>query len=224
MAEKITQTVGRDVLGQFAPDFARYNDDIIFGENWNNTDISLKTRCMITVVALVSSGIADDSLKFHLNNAKKHGVTQKEIAAVLTHTAFYVGWPKAWAAFRIAKDIWDLDDDDFGMNEEPDLEPDGDMTEDYPFHAILEFGLGDFTDTEYVCKVSKAELKLIQDAKQRKSAFDEDDKCKGLYARIRQEIHDQEEERYLDMMYDDDSMYDEDEVVPFDEIIFYVSF
>ena len=67
--EKITQTAGRDQLGGFAPDFAHYNDDILFGENWNNQDIDLKTRCMITVVALMASGITDSSLKYHLENA-----------------------------------------------------------------------------------------------------------------------------------------------------------
>jgi len=104
--EKIKQTAGRAALGDFAPDFAHYNDDVLFGENWNNGDIDLKTRCIITVVALMSSGVTDSSLKYHLENAKNHGVTKKEIAAVITHTAFYAGWPKAWAVFNMAKDVW----------------------------------------------------------------------------------------------------------------------
>ncbi len=104
--EKITQTAGRNQLGGFAPDFAHFNDDILFGENWNNQDIDLKTRCMITVVALMSSGITDSSLVYHLENAKAHGVTRAEIAAIVTHVGFYVGWPKAWAVFRLAKDVW----------------------------------------------------------------------------------------------------------------------
>ena len=86
--EKITQNAGRKSLGQFAPDFAHFNDDVLFGENWNNHDIDLKTRCIITVVALMSSGITDSSLKYHLENAKAHGVTKEEIAAVVTHVAF----------------------------------------------------------------------------------------------------------------------------------------
>ena len=77
-----------------------------FGENWNNEDIDLKTRSIITVVALMSQGITDSSLKFHLQNAKNHGVTKKEIAAIITHVAFYAGWPKGWAAFNLAKEIW----------------------------------------------------------------------------------------------------------------------
>ena len=75
---KIVQTAGRNELGEFAPQFAHFNDDILFGENWNNTDIDVKTRSIITVVALMSQGITDSSLKFHLENAKAHGVTQKE--------------------------------------------------------------------------------------------------------------------------------------------------
>ncbi len=104
--KKITQDAGKKQLGEFAPDFAHFNDDILFGENWNNPNISLKLRCIITVVALMSSGITDSSLIYHLQNAKDHGVTQKEIATIITHCGFYVGWPKAWAVFRLAKEVW----------------------------------------------------------------------------------------------------------------------
>lgn len=106
MMEKIVQTAGRTALGNFAPEFAHYNDDVLFGENWNNHDIDHKTRCIVTVVALMSSGVTDSSLKFHLENAKKAGVTKREIAAVITHTAFYAGWPKGWAVFSMAKEVW----------------------------------------------------------------------------------------------------------------------
>ncbi|MEE3497349.1 MAG: carboxymuconolactone decarboxylase family protein, partial [Butyrivibrio sp.] len=82
MSKKIVQTAGRDQLGEFAPDFAHFNDDILFGENWNNQDIDVKTRSIITVVALMAQGITDSSLKYHIMNAKNHGVTQKEMAAV----------------------------------------------------------------------------------------------------------------------------------------------
>lgn len=106
MAEKIVQTAGRDALGEFAPEFAHFNDDVLFGENWNNQDIDIKTRCMITVVALMAQGITDNSLKYHIMNAKKNGVTQKEMAAIITHTAFYSGWPSAWATFNLAKEVY----------------------------------------------------------------------------------------------------------------------
>lgn len=103
---KIVQTAGRDALGEFAPEFAHYNDDVLFGENWNNEDIDVKTRCIITVVALMAQGITDNSIKFHIMNAKKNGVTQKEMVAIITHVAFYAGWPKAWVVFNIAKEVY----------------------------------------------------------------------------------------------------------------------
>ena len=106
MSEKIVQTAGRDQLGEFAPEFAHFNDDILFGENWNNSDIDVKTRSIITVVALTSQGITDNSLKYHIMNAKNHGVSQKEMAAIITHVAFYAGWPKAWAVFNLAKEVY----------------------------------------------------------------------------------------------------------------------
>lgn len=115
---KIVQTAGRSALGEFAPEFAHYNDDVLFGENWNNQDIDVKTRSIITVVALMASGITDSSLKFHLQNAKAHGVTQKEIAAVITHVAFYAGWPKAWAVFHLAKEVWNVKEGDLPYEDE----------------------------------------------------------------------------------------------------------
>ncbi|MGI6217865.1 MAG: carboxymuconolactone decarboxylase family protein [Coriobacteriales bacterium] len=106
MAEKIVQTAGRDALGEFAPMFAHLNDDVLFGEVWNEPSIDVKTRCIITVVSLMASGMTDNSLKYHLQNAKNHGVTKSEIAAIITHATMYVGWPKGWAVFNMAKEIW----------------------------------------------------------------------------------------------------------------------
>ena len=115
---KIVQTAGRAALGEFAPEFAHFNDDVLFGENWNNQDIDVKTRSIITVVALMSSGITDSSLKYHLQNAKAHGVTQKEIAAIITHVAFYAGWPKGWAVFNLAKEVWEADEGELPYEDE----------------------------------------------------------------------------------------------------------
>ena len=106
MKEKITQTAGRMQLGDFAPLFAHLNDDVLFGEVWNASAIDLKTKCIVTVVALMASGVTDSSLGYHLQNVKAHGVTKEEIAAIVTHAGMYVGWPKAWAAFRLAKEVW----------------------------------------------------------------------------------------------------------------------
>jgi len=106
MSKKIVQTAGRDALGEFAPEFAHFNDDVLFGENWNNEDLDLKTRSLLTVTALMAQGITDSSLKYHIQNAKNHGVSQKEMAAAITHVAFYAGWPKAWATFNLAKEVY----------------------------------------------------------------------------------------------------------------------
>lgn len=103
---KIVQTAGRQALGEFAPAFAHFNDDVLFGENWNLPGLTVKQRCLLTVVALMAQGITDNSLKYHLENAKAHGVTRAEIAAAVTHVAFYAGWPKAWAVFNLAKEVW----------------------------------------------------------------------------------------------------------------------
>jgi 4-carboxymuconolactone decarboxylase len=100
-------TAGRDELGEFAPKFAQLNDDVLFGEVWSREDkLSARDRSMITVTALMASGILDSSLKFHITNAKNHGVTAEEMSELLTHCAFYAGWPKAWAAFRMAKEVY----------------------------------------------------------------------------------------------------------------------
>ncbi|MBD5263255.1 MAG: cupin domain-containing protein [Bacteroides sp.] len=107
---KIVQTAGRDALGEFAPEFAHLNDDILFGEVWSRNDLlSMRDRSMVTITSLISQGITDSSLIYHLQEAKKNGITRTEAAEIITHIAFYAGWPKAWAAFRLAKDVWNDD-------------------------------------------------------------------------------------------------------------------
>lgn len=100
-------TAGRDILGEFAPKFAQLNDDVLFGEVWSReSELSARDRSLITVTALMAQGLTDTSFGHHLAMAKENGITRSEIAEILTHAAFYAGWPKAWAAFRMAKDIW----------------------------------------------------------------------------------------------------------------------
>ena len=107
---QVKQTAGRDTLGAFAPQFAALNDDVLFGEVWSNDALSLKTRSILTVTVLVSKGLVDSSFAYHMATAKKNGVTREEMAAVLTHVAFYAGWPNAWAAFRVALEVYKDDD------------------------------------------------------------------------------------------------------------------
>lgn len=103
----VKQTAGRDQLGEFAPKFAQLNDDVLFGEVWSREEaLSLRDRSLVTIVALMSQGLIDSSFEYHLATAKKNGITKTEIAEIVTHAAFYMGWPKAWAVFRMAKEIW----------------------------------------------------------------------------------------------------------------------
>lgn len=105
--QKITQTAGRTVLGDFAPKFAELNDDILFGEAvWNDSTLSLHDHSMVTISILLGKGMIDSSFRSHLEMGKKHGITRGEIAALLTQAAFYAGWPNAWAGFRVAKEVW----------------------------------------------------------------------------------------------------------------------
>lgn len=94
-------------MGEFAPKFAALNDDVLFGEVWSReSELSARDRSLVTVTALMAQGLCDSSFEHHLKTAKENGITKSEIAEILTHAAFYAGWPKAWAAFRLAKDIW----------------------------------------------------------------------------------------------------------------------
>lgn len=102
----IKQTAGRDQLSNISKEFAHLNDDILFGEVRNQSEISVKEKCVITIVALISKGILDNSLKYHIMNGKNHGISLSEISAIITHVAFYVGWPNAWATFSIVKEIY----------------------------------------------------------------------------------------------------------------------
>ena len=100
-------TAGRDAMGEFAPKFAQLNDDVLFGEVWSREDqLSPRDRSLITVSALMASGILDSSLLHHIQRAKANGVTQVEMSEALTQLAFYAGWPKAWAALRMAKEVY----------------------------------------------------------------------------------------------------------------------
>ena len=154
MSKKITQTAGRMQLGDFAPTFAHLNDDVLFGEVWNEEALDVKTKCIITVVSLMASGITDSSLGYHLQNAKNNGVTKEEIAAIITHATMYVGWPKGWAVFRQAKEIW---------NEESPVRSEKDA-----YQSSLFFPIGEenpygqfFVGQSYLAPVSKEQVPVF---------------------------------------------------------------
>ena len=154
MSKKIVQTAGRDQLGEFAPMFAHLNDDVLFGEVWNTEALDIKTKCILTVTALMASGITDSSLGYHLQNAKNNGVTKEEIVAVITHVTMYTGWPKGWAVFRLAKEIWN------------EMEPE--YSEKDRYKNTIFFPIGEpnpygqfFVGQSYLAQVSKEQVPVF---------------------------------------------------------------
>ncbi|MGI6590438.1 MAG: carboxymuconolactone decarboxylase family protein [Eggerthellaceae bacterium] len=153
------QTAGREQLGTIAPLFAQLNDDMLFGQVWEQQALTVKQKCLVTVVTLMASGITDSSLGFHLQNAKNNGVTREEIAAVITHAALYCGWPKGWAVFRQAKEIWADDEPAPGEGELGRA----------AYQSTLFFPIGDpndafaqyFTGQSYLAPVSTSQVPIF---------------------------------------------------------------
>lgn len=132
----VKQTAGRTQLGEFAPKFAALNDDVLFGEVWSREDkLSLRDRSLVTVTALMAQGLTDNALRFHLETARKNGITRTEIAEIITHAAFYAGWPKAWAVFALAKEVWADDvastEDEFAAFKAASIFPIGEPNDAY---------------------------------------------------------------------------------------------
>ena len=158
MSGKIVQTAGREQLGEFAPMFAHLNDDVLFGEVWNDDALDTKTKCILTVTSLMATGITDSSLTYHLQNAKKNGVTKEEIAAIITHVTMYVGWPKGWAVFRQAKEVWNDEEPAGGGNTLSDKER---------YQQTIFFPVGEenpliqyFTGKSYISTVSSEQVTI----------------------------------------------------------------
>ena len=151
----VKQTAGHDALGEFAPEFARLNDDILFGEVWSREDrLSLKLRSIVTVSALIGKSIVDSSLQYHLQSARRNGVTRTEMVELLTHIAFYAGWPNAWVAFRMAKEVYA---DDIAAEEHGGLFGQGEENTAYAKYFIGKSYLKPLTDpskTVFVANVT----------------------------------------------------------------------
>lgn len=100
------QTAGQKQLGKLAPKFAQLNDEVLFGEVWSREDkLSSRDRSLITCASLLTQG-AFPQLEAHLKMAQQNGVTKEEIVELVTHLAFYAGWPKAWSAFDLVKKVF----------------------------------------------------------------------------------------------------------------------
>ena len=106
------QTAGRDNLGKLAPEFARLNDDVLFGEVWaREEELSPRDRSLITISALFAQGLYPQ-LKSHLAIGKEHGLTKEEVVETVTQLAFYCGWPKAWSTFPMIQEVYGDDNNE----------------------------------------------------------------------------------------------------------------
>ena len=151
--KKIVQTAGRTQLGEFAPKFAQLNDDVLFGEVWSRNDLlSLRDRSLVTITSLISQGITDTSLGFHLQEARRNGITRIEISEIITHIAFYAGWPKAWAAFRQAKEVWA--DDVAGTDAKAEFQREMIFPVGDPNTAYAKY----FTGNSYLARISTSQV------------------------------------------------------------------
>jgi 4-carboxymuconolactone decarboxylase len=105
MTEPKEQTPAQKLIGDFAPKLVELTDDVLFGDVWTRTELSPRDRSLITVAALIAGGNTEQ-LPGHLNRVRENGLSETELVEVITHLAFYAGWPRAMSAIRVAKDIF----------------------------------------------------------------------------------------------------------------------
>jgi 4-carboxymuconolactone decarboxylase len=106
MTENSNESSGaQKALGDFAPAFVGFTDDVLFGQVWTRPQLSPRERSLITVAALTAGGNTEQ-LTFHLQLAKDNGATEEELIEAITHLAFYAGWPKAMSAMAVAKQVF----------------------------------------------------------------------------------------------------------------------
>src|SRR5512146_386348 len=102
MSESKKEPTIQKILGDFAPKLAQLTDDVLFGDVWARKELSPRDRSLITVAALIAGGNTEQ-LTFHFNKAKENGLSETELVEVITHLAFYAGWPRAMSAITVAK-------------------------------------------------------------------------------------------------------------------------
>ena len=105
MADEKEPSGAEKMFGDFAPGLVHFTDDVLFGEVWKRPQLSPRDRSLVTVAALLTGGNAEQ-LTFHLQYAKDNGATEEELTEVITHLAFYAGWPKAFSAIGVAKQVF----------------------------------------------------------------------------------------------------------------------
>jgi len=108
MTEDKEPSGAEKMFGDFAPGLVHVTDDVLFGEVWERPQLAKRDRSLITVAALTAGGDAEQ-LTFHLQYAKDNGVTEEELVEAVSHLAFYAGWPKAFSAMAVAKQVFGRD-------------------------------------------------------------------------------------------------------------------
>ncbi|MDM5212853.1 carboxymuconolactone decarboxylase family protein [Peribacillus sp. NJ4] len=105
MSNSIEPTPAQKMIGDIAPKLVQLNDDVLFGDIWERGELNPRDRSLITVSSLITGGNTQQ-LGFHLNKAKENGLSEEELIEVITHLAFYAGWPKAMSAIMVAKELF----------------------------------------------------------------------------------------------------------------------
>ncbi len=90
--------------GDIAPKLVEVTDNVLFGDIWERPGLSKRDRSLVTVTALIAMN-RTEQLRFHIPNALKNGVTRDEVIEVITHLAFYAGWPNAINAVQLVKEL-----------------------------------------------------------------------------------------------------------------------
>lgn len=98
-------TAAKKMIGELAPKLADLTDRVLFGDIWERPELSKRDRSLITVAALIALN-RPEQLRFHLNKALDNGLKKEELIEVITHLAFYSGWPNAMSAIMIAKEVF----------------------------------------------------------------------------------------------------------------------
>lgn len=106
MTQPESQTPAQRIVGAFAPKLGQLTDDVLFGDVWEREALSKRDRSLITVAALIANGNTEQ-LPGHLARARSNGLNEAELSEVITHLAFYAGWPRAMSAVRVARELFE---------------------------------------------------------------------------------------------------------------------
>ena len=105
MSEPKEPSPAQKLIGDFSPKLVELTDAVLFGDVWERAELSKRERSLITVAALIANGNTEQ-LPGHLKRAKENGLSETELVEVITHLAFYAGWPRAMSAVRVAREVF----------------------------------------------------------------------------------------------------------------------